>query len=159
MLNGSLWNVNWFINTWNISMKLDSHFGSLMRSNSHTLKFSENSFYVLYPFFRYLFLKLKAWVAQSCLTSAITWTAARQAPLPFTISQSLLKLTSILSVMPSNHLILCHPLFLMWSVNSLGKTLMLGKIEGRRRRVSFELTKFKLPIRSPSEDVRRSCWF
>ena len=38
------------------------------------------------------------------------WTAARQASLPFTISRSLLKLMSIESVMPSNHLILCHPL-------------------------------------------------
>ena len=38
------------------------------------------------------------------------WTAARQASLPFTISQSLLKLMSIELVMPSNHLILCHPL-------------------------------------------------
>ena len=38
-----------------------------------------------------------------------TWTAARQASLSFTISQSLLKLMSIESGMPSNHLILCHP--------------------------------------------------
>ena len=38
--------------------------------------------------------------------------AARQASLPFTISWSLLKLMSIESVMPSNHLILCHPLLL-----------------------------------------------
>ena len=37
------------------------------------------------------------------------WTAARQASLSFTISWSLLKLMSIESVMPSNHLILCHP--------------------------------------------------
>ena len=36
-------------------------------------------------------------------------TAARQASLSFTISQSLLKLMSIQSVMPSTHLILCHP--------------------------------------------------
>ena len=36
------------------------------------------------------------------------WPAARQTSLPFTISQSLLKLISIESVMPSNHLILCH---------------------------------------------------
>ena len=41
-----------------------------------------------------------------------TWTAACQASLPFTISQSLLKLKSIESVMPSNHLILCCPLLL-----------------------------------------------
>ena len=40
------------------------------------------------------------------------WTAALQASLSFTISQSLLKLMSIGSVMPSNHLILCHPLLL-----------------------------------------------
>ena len=40
------------------------------------------------------------------------WTAARQAPLSFTISQSLLKLMSIELVMPSNHLALCHPISL-----------------------------------------------
>ena len=38
------------------------------------------------------------------------WTAARQASLSITNSRSLLKLMSIKSVMPSNHLILCHPL-------------------------------------------------
>ena len=40
------------------------------------------------------------------------WTAACQASTSFTISQSLLKLMSIESVMPSNHLILCCPLLL-----------------------------------------------
>ena len=40
------------------------------------------------------------------------WTAAHQASLSFTISWSLLKLMSIESVMPSNDLILCHPLLL-----------------------------------------------
>ena len=39
------------------------------------------------------------------------WTTARQASLSFTISQSLLKLMSTESVMPSNHLILYHPTF------------------------------------------------
>ena len=39
-------------------------------------------------------------------------------PVLFTVSQSLLRLMSIKSVMPSNHLILCHPLFLMPSVFS-----------------------------------------
>ena len=43
---------------------------------------------------------------------ATPWTAARQASLSITNSWSLLKLTSIGSVMPSNHLILCHPLLL-----------------------------------------------
>ena len=44
------------------------------------------------------------------------WTAAHQAPLIFTISQSLLKLLSIESVMPSNHLVIFHPLLLMPSI-------------------------------------------
>ena len=44
------------------------------------------------------------------------WTAAHQASLSFTISQSLLKLMSIESVMPCNHLILCHPLLLLLSI-------------------------------------------
>ena len=43
-------------------------------------------------------------------------TAARQATLPFMISRSLLKLLSIESVMPSNHLVLCYPLLLLLSV-------------------------------------------
>ena len=44
------------------------------------------------------------------------WTAACQALLSITNSQTLLKLTSIELVMPSNHLILCHPLLLPPSV-------------------------------------------
>ena len=44
------------------------------------------------------------------------WTAALQASLYFTISRKLLKLMSIESVMPSNHLILCHPLLLPPSI-------------------------------------------
>ena len=40
---------------------------------------------------------------------ATLWAAAHQASLSFTISLSLLKLTSIKSVMPPSHLILCHP--------------------------------------------------
>ena len=44
------------------------------------------------------------------------WTTARQASLSFTIFQSLLKLMTIELVMPSNHLILCHPLLLLPSI-------------------------------------------
>ena len=47
---------------------------------------------------------------------ATPWTAARQASLSFTVSQSLLKLMSIKLVMPSNHLILCRPLLLLPSI-------------------------------------------
>ena len=45
-----------------------------------------------------------------------SWTAAHQASLSITNSQSLLKLLSIESVMPSNHLILCHPLLLLYLI-------------------------------------------
>ena len=47
---------------------------------------------------------------------ATPWTAASQASLSITNSWSLLKLMSTESVMPSNHLILCHPLLLLPSV-------------------------------------------
>ena len=47
---------------------------------------------------------------------ATPWTTARQASLSITNSWSLLKLMSIESVMPSNHLILCHPLLLLPSI-------------------------------------------
>ena len=48
--------------------------------------------------------------------SATPWTAACQASRSFTISYCLLKLVSIELVMPSNHLILCHPLLLLPSI-------------------------------------------
>ena len=48
--------------------------------------------------------------------SATPWTAARQASLSITNFGSLLKLMPIESVMPSNHLILCHPLLFLPSV-------------------------------------------
>ena len=44
------------------------------------------------------------------------WAAAHQASLSITNSRSLLKLTSIESVMPSNHLIFCHPLVFLPSI-------------------------------------------
>ena len=47
---------------------------------------------------------------------ATPWTAAHQASLAFTISQSLLKLMSIGLMIPTNHLILCCPLLLLPSV-------------------------------------------
>ena len=46
------------------------------------------------------------------------WTAARQASLSLTVSQSLPEFMSIKLVMPSNHLILCHPLLLLPSIFS-----------------------------------------
>ena len=55
-------------------------------------------------------------VAKCVQLFVIPWTAALQASLPFTISQSVLKFISIESVMPSNHLVLCHPLLLLPSI-------------------------------------------
>ena len=47
---------------------------------------------------------------------ATPWTTTPQASLSITNSQRLLKLTSIMTVMPSNHLILCHPLLILPSI-------------------------------------------
>ena len=55
-------------------------------------------------------------VAQLCPTLATPWTAAHQASLSITNSQTLPKLMSIELVMPSNNLILCHPLLLLPSI-------------------------------------------
>ena len=57
-------------------------------------------------------------VAKSCPTfwDPMKCSAAHQASLSFTVSQSLLKLMSIESVMPSNHLIICLPLLLLSSI-------------------------------------------
>ena len=53
----------------------------------------------------------------SCVRLFVTpWTAVHQAPLSITDSRSLLKLMSIESVMPSNHLVLCCPLLLLPSI-------------------------------------------
>ena len=55
-------------------------------------------------------------VTKSCQLSVTLWTATHQASLTFTISQSLLKLMSIESMMPFNHLILCRPLIILPSI-------------------------------------------
>ena len=55
-------------------------------------------------------------MTQLCLTLCNPWTAARQASLSITNSWSLLKLMSIESGMPSNHLIFCCPLLLLPSI-------------------------------------------
>ena len=63
-----------------------------------------------------LYVSLLSSVAQSCLTLCDPMPAACQASLSITNSLSLLKLMSIKSVMPSNHLILCCPLLLPPSI-------------------------------------------
>ena len=74
------------------------------------------------------------------------WIAARQASLFFTISQDLLKLMSIESVMPSNHLILCRPFLLLPSIfPSIG--VFLNKLALRIRWSKFWSFSFSI---SPS---------
>ena len=55
-------------------------------------------------------------VTWSCLTLRLPGMATRQVSLSFTISWSLIKLMSLELVTPSNHLILCHPLRLLYSI-------------------------------------------
>jgi len=82
--------------------------GSLLALLSYTLKCS--------PLFsNCLFLQFSS-VPQSCPILCAPWTAARQASLSITNSQSPPKPMSIESVMSSNHLILCHPLPLLPSI-------------------------------------------
>ena len=80
-------------------------------------------FFFFFSAFPFMFDFLKLFVVQplsSIWLFATLWTAARQAFLSITNSQSLLKLTSIESVMPSSHLILCRPLLLLQSFPASG---------------------------------------
>ena len=74
---------------------------------------------ILYMSLRFIYINTCVVVVQvlNCVWLFTTpWTAAYQASLSFTISWSLFKLTSIESVMPSNHLVFCYPLLLLPSV-------------------------------------------
>ena len=63
------------------------------------------------------YIKFSSIQSLSCLWLFVTpWTATRQASLSITNSRSLLKLMSFESVMPSNHIILCHPLLLLLAI-------------------------------------------
>ena len=55
-------------------------------------------------------------MAPSYLTLLTPWTAAHPTSLSFAISWSFLKLMLTESMIPSNHLLLCHPLFLLFSI-------------------------------------------
>ena len=82
-----------------VGMKASEYFHHLC-DDSYTALFSDTEVTELYTLFNYSFVS----------------GSARQVSLSFTISQSLLKLLSIELVMPSNHLILCHPLLLPPSI-------------------------------------------
>ena len=91
-------------------------FGNLIKNLLICISYRFNNF----PLFITFFLCLSSVQLLSCVWFFATpWTAACQASLSITNSQSLLKLRSIKSVMPSNHLILCHPLLLPSSFPSI----------------------------------------
>ena len=75
-------------------------------------------------------------------------TAARQAFLSFTISWSLLKLMSIESVMPSNHLILCRPLLLPSIFSSISSFPMSWFFASDGRRIGASALASVLPMNS-----------
>ena len=73
---------------------------------------------------------------------AAPWTAARQASLSFTISWSLLKVMSMESMVPSNHLILCRPLLLLLLIFVTSGSFPVSQLfaSGGRRYWSFSFS-------------------
>ena len=72
----------------------------------------------------------------------IPWTAAHQISLSFAISLSLLKLTSIESVMPSNHLIFCHPLLLLPSIFPTSVSFPMSQVFSNESSLCIRWTKY-----------------
>ena len=85
-------------------------------------------------------------VAHSCPTLETQWTAAFQAFLSFTISQSLLQLMSIESVMPSNHLILYRLLLLPSVFPSIRSFPMSQFLASGGQRTGASASKSVLPV-------------
>ena len=81
-------------------------------------------------------------VASHVWLFATPWTAACQASLSITNSWSLLKLMSIESVMPSNYLVLCHPLFLLPSIFSTNLSQWVGSLHQMTKVLQFHLQHF-----------------
>ena len=92
-----------------------SHFSSSLDIILSSVKFSSNQH--SYEFIFILCSSVSVQFSHSVVSDSVTpWTAARQASLSITNSQSPPKPLSIELVMPSNHLILCYPLFLLPSI-------------------------------------------
>ena len=78
---------------------------------------------------------------------AIPWIAARQASLSITNSWSLLKLMPIESVMPSSHLILCHPLLLLPSIVTSIRSLPMSQLfASRGQSIGISASASVLPV-------------
>ena len=92
-----------------------SYMNSLKRANYSTLNYvTIGHFYPSHVWKLYFYVVVQSF---SCIWLFTTpWTAACQASLSFTVSRSLLNPMYIKSLMPSNYLILCHPLLLLPSI-------------------------------------------
>ena len=89
---------------------------NLKKWNSHNHKYFSLLLFISFPNFTTVLIPSVQLL--SCVWLFVTpWTAARQASLSITSSQSLLKLMSTESMMPSNPLILCRPLLLLPSIS------------------------------------------
>ena len=74
------------------------------------------------------------------------WTAACQASLSITISWNLLKLMSMKSVMPYNHLILCHSILLLNSITTSGSFQMSQFFASGGQSIGVSLSSWVLPM-------------
>ena len=96
---------------WLMSFVLYYHGADIHRHGAISAFYEKNSFWDSWKFWNSTVFSSVQSLSRVRLF-VTPWTAARQASLSITNSRSLLKLTSIKSVMPSNHLILCCPLLL-----------------------------------------------
>ena len=107
---------------WESIWVLTKLFNHIIKYSTFNMLLEEWSWLIIY--FSDLFINKKdllAFVVQSLTHVRLfvtPWSAIHQASLSFTVSPSLLKLMSIESVMPSNYLILCHRLLLLFSIFS-----------------------------------------
>ena len=112
---------SWFEKALGVNCKL---FNRIIKYSTFNMLLEEWSWLIIY--FNDLFINKKDLFASVVVVQLLThvrlfvtpWTATHQASLSFTVSLSLLKLMSIESVMPSNYLILCRPLLLLFSIFS-----------------------------------------
>ena len=107
-------------------------------------------------------MSVNGWISQSVQSFshvrlfAASWTAARQASLSITNSQSLLKLMSIESVMPSIHLILCHLLLLLPSIGHVAMLNMSQRV--RCDLVTKQTTRMNVVYCSRCSEHLHTCW-
>ena len=103
----------------------------------------------------------------SCVRPFVTpWTAAHQASPSITNSWSLLNIMSIELVMPSNHLILCHPLLLLPSIyasrnqGKKKKNRTKPKVSGRKEIMKIRAKTNEIETRKPIEKINETnSWF